>query len=317
VKIRIQQLLIISLLFSCRHNSDKNDKPVFVDKPAEANRLANPADPAWESANPNAKFKRCGTPEPTIEEMDEVSRVIEARHRKSGANSESGELNSAATGGTINVYFHVVAAGTDAASGNISNQMIADQITVLNQAYAPYGWSFTLAATDRTVNPTWYSDCYGQSEDAMKAALRKGSADDLNIYTCNPSGGLLGWGTFPNWYAGNPKDDGVVLLHSSLPGGSAVPYHLGDTATHEVGHWMGLYHTFQGGCNKQGDLVSDTIAEKSAAYGCPVGRDSCKGGGADPIKNFMDYTDDACMDQFTIGQDTRMDKMYTTYRFGK
>lgn len=223
-------------------------------------------------------------------------------------------------GGTINVYFHVVSSGTSASQGNISDQMINAQMNVLNNAFSQWGWTFNLVATSRTVNATWYNNCYGSAESAMKSALRQGSADDLNIYTCNPSNGILGYATFPSSYNSQPSLDGVVLLYSSLPGGSAAPYNEGDTGTHEVGHWMGLYHTFQGGCSGQGDQVSDTPAERSPAYGCPTGRDSCTGRkypGLDPITNFMDYTDDACMFLFTSGQDARMDAQFTTYRFGK
>jgi hypothetical protein len=197
--------------------------------------------------------------------------------------------------------------------------MIQDQMTVLNNAFSTWGWSFTLVATSRTTNATWYTMGPGTSAEAQaKNALRQGSADDLNIYSANP-GGLLGWATFPQNYPSQPKNDGVVILYSSLPGGSAAPYNLGDTATHEVGHWMGLFHTFQGGCGKKkGDLVDDTPSERSPAFGCPTGRDSCRGSdGLDPITNFMDYSDDACMFEFSSGQDARMDALFTTYRFGK
>jgi len=218
-------------------------------------------------------------------------------------------------GGVINVYFHVV---SDGSAGNISDSMISSQMSVLNNAFSSWGWSFNLVSTDRTSNSTWYNGCYGSSETAMKNALHQGSADDLNIYTCNPSNGILGYATFPSGYQSAPLKDGVVLLHSSLPGGSAAPYNLGDTGTHEVGHWMGLYHTFQGGCNGSGDYVSDTPAERSAAYGCPTGRNTCANkAGLDPIENFMDYTDDSCMFEFSGGQDARMDSLFTTYRFGK
>lgn len=231
-----------------------------------------------------------------------------------------------ATGGVINVYFHVIRQGTGVSNGDITQQMIDDQMAVLNSAYAGWGYTFSLNAAniDRTTNATWYTGCYGSSETAMKNALHRGTAKDLNIYTCSPSGGILGYATFPSSYSSAPLKDGVVLLHSSLPGGSAAPYNEGDTGTHEVGHWMGLYHTFQGGCatsaTSGGDYVADTAAEKSAAYGCPTGRNTCTGTkfpGNDPITNFMDYTDDYCMFEFTSGQDARMDSQYTAYRYNK
>jgi hypothetical protein len=77
---------------------------------------------------------------------------------------------------------------------------------------------------------------------------------------------------------------------------------------------MGLYHTFQGGCSKQNDLVSDTPAEKSADFYCTAGRDSCQAGGLDPVTNYMDYGTDPCMTHFTTDQDTRMDYQFSAYR---
>lgn len=281
---------------------------------------------AWASKEDFIHHGRCLTRHPNEEEADDLDRAFRAAFRREHGGREFREDPSALaaagtlTGGVIPVYFHVINTGSGIANGDVPTTQIQDQIDVLNAAYASTGWSFQLMAVTRTTNSAWFTAGPGTADEAaMKAALRQGTAEDLNIYSSSPGGSLLGWATFPSSYASRPKDDGVVLLYSSLPGGSAAPYNLGDTATHEVGHWMGLYHTFQGGCSdKRGDFVKDTPAEKSAAYDCPTGRDSCpRLPGLDPIENFMDYTDDACMFRFTVGQDARMDAMYTTYRFGK
>lgn len=152
-------------------------------------------------------------------------------------------------------------------------------------------------------------------EEQAKTALRTGGADTLNIYTANVGGGLSGFASWPWDYADAPSMDGIVLLYSTLPGGSAAPYNLGTTAVHMTGHWMGLFHTFEGGCNKTGDFVDDTPAQRTPAFGCPTAQDSCpRDPGLDPIHNYMDYADDACQTSFTAGQGTRMNRVFDTYR---
>ncbi|KAH9927115.1 metalloprotease [Epithele typhae] len=236
------------------------------------------------------------------------------------ANKVEAPSSLVAATATIKLYWHVIQASSSLSGGNIPDSQIADQIDVLNADYSNTGLSFVLANTTRTTNSNWFNNVGPDTslQTTMKNTLRQGGVADLNVYSVGfksgAGAGLLGYSTFPSDYSGAPKDDGVVILYSSVPGGTAAPYDLGRTLTHEAGHWVGLYHTFQGGCSGSGDSVSDTPAEASAAFGCPTGRDTCSSAGVDPIHNFMDYTDDDCMTEFTAGQATRLAGQVRTYR---
>ncbi|KAH7096609.1 metalloprotease [Auriculariales sp. MPI-PUGE-AT-0066] len=281
---------------------------------------------AFASAASAAQVFSCGfTPS-----HERVS-AYEAHFKTSLANKAalakvSGKLSAKRASPVIAVNWHVVYSTNSTSGGYVPAAWITNQISVLNNDYAGSGLSFTLASTTYTQNSTWYNNAgltnagaETSASVAMKTKLRTGTAAALNVYTVGfTSTGLLGYATFPSDYSSQPTYDGVVILAQSLPGGSAAPYNLGRTATHEIGHWVGLYHTFQGGCvssSTGGDGVADTPAEASETFGCPTGQDSCPTlAGVDPIHNYMDYTDDDCMNQFTAGQITRLQAQVSTYR---
>jgi len=208
---------------------------------------------------------------------------------------------------SIPVYVHVM---RDAAgNGDVTDTQINQQVSVLNSSYGATEFSFSLAGVDRYNNSTWHRD--GQSA-TYRSQTRQGGANALNIWLVDFE--YLGIATFPWDYSSEGDIDGIRVQYSSLPGGSAAPFDLGETATHEAGHWLGLYHTFQGGCTSTNDEVSDTPAQASPTSGCPSGRDSCSLPGLDPIHNYMDYSDDACYTNFTSGQSSRMSQMWAAYR---
>ena len=141
-------------------------------------------------------------------------------------------------------------------------------------------------------------------EMKVKDKLAVKPETQLNIYLADGDG-YLGWATYP-WDTMEQETHGVVLNFRTLPGSTYVPYNTGRTATHEVGHFLGLLHTFEGGCEPPGDGVSDTEAEAEPHFGCEIGRDSCSGGGPDPVTNFMGYSTDVCMTGFSREQTIRM-----------
>jgi hypothetical protein len=203
--------------------------------------------------------------------------------------------------------------------GNLPMSRITDQMNVLDQSFsgstggATTGFRFELKGVTRTTSKTWFNlTGYGKDRH-MKEALRRGGAETLNIYSAKLGQNLLGYAYLASDYDVVGVLDGVVVHYQSLPGGAFTLYSEGDTATHEVGHWFDLYHTFDGGC-EGGDFVSDTAPEASPAFNCPTGRDTCTEPGLDPITKFMDYTQDSCMFEFTTGQAVRMQQAWSAFR---
>ena len=203
--------------------------------------------------------------------------------------------------------------------------MIQAQMDVLNASFSgatspdasDTPFRFELTDIDFVVNKEWYGVVPGKGERDMKQALYTGDSRTLNVYSADIGANLLGWAYFPKDYnSGRDFIDGVVILDESMPGGTAGKYALGDTLTHEVGHWLMLHHTFNNGCSASGDYVADTPKEAVPQFNCPVGADTCAAPGLDPIHNFMDYTQDTCMDMFTAGQAERMSDAWLAFRAG-
>jgi hypothetical protein len=263
--------------------------------------------------DPLARQDRCGTRATPADQLAFIEQTL-------GATSDSGGLV------IVPVYWHIIT--NKKGQGDVSG-LVAAQMKVLNDAFAGSNFAFDLKGVQVIKNDTWYSSGIESPEEIqMKTALRKGGPETLNIYT-TAGDGYLGWATPAWYYRFFPKFDGVVLWWAAMPGtglratgvdeepDGVLTYDGGDTGTHEVGHWLGLDHTFaSGGCLHPGDLVKDTPTEAEPQFFC-VQRDSCVGSpfpGDDPITNFMDYVDDVCMDHFTPEQSKRMRKQWHAFR---
>jgi hypothetical protein len=254
-------------------------------------------------------------------ERNEVTAFDVARVNKEMLAARSADR--ATQGGIIPVTFHVITG--PGGIGAMSNETIAKQIQVLNQGFAGVEapgvaadtkFTFVLVSVQRWSNNTWFSGLDKPNvERQAKRETRFGGVSMLNVWSADIA--AFGFATFPWNYRRSPNLDGVVIDYATVPGGSETNFNLGKTLTHEAGHWMGLWHTFQGGCTPTNDQVADTAAQSSSSTGCPEGRDSCSLPGLDPIHNYMDYSFDPCYNQFTPGQSARMQDAWTTFRSGQ
>lgn len=216
------------------------------------------------------------------------------------------------------------------AAQNISQAQIQSQIDVLNEDFkalnADYnntpsiftglrsgsvGVSFVLDQVIRkSTNKTSFTTNNGVKKASGGGIAPTSPTTKLNIWSCNLSGGVLGYAQFPG---GASATDGVVIDDNAFGrvGTVSAPFNKGRTATHEVGHWMNLRHIW-GDATCGSDLVSDTPPHNTANYGCPTypHRSTCTGTPVEMTMNYMDYTDDACMYMFSAGQKSRMQAVF-------
>jgi hypothetical protein len=263
--------------------------------------------------NPLTRADRCAARDEPADQLAVIEQMLNATGDKGGLV-------------IVPVYWHIIT--TTKGTGDVS-ALVPAQMQVLNDAFAGSNFAFELKGVQVIKNNAWYAAAISSPEEQqMKDALRKGGPETLNIYTTNGDV-YLGWATPAWYYRFFPKYDGVVLWWAAMPGtglaatgvdeepDGVLTYDGGDTGTHEVGHWLGLDHTFaSGGCLTPGDKVKDTPTEAEPQFFC-VQRDSCVGApfpGDDPITNFMDYVDDVCMDHFTPEQSKRMRKQWHAFR---
>ncbi|MCK8500157.1 zinc metalloprotease [Myxococcus fulvus] len=278
---------------------------------------------------------RCVAPEPTA-----ALRVASFTPSDcSLAQTVPGPLWQPTTVRRIPVVVHLISDAA-CANGNISDALVHSQITVLNEDFRALTGTpgaagmdskleFFLATEDPAGNPTtgiqrycnttWYQD-----QGSYWNTIAWDPTRYLNLYT-NSAGGSRGYVPFlpadPAGAVGQPQDRVVINWRAFGRVGPVVPYHNGRTVTHEVGHYLGLFHTYYEGCGiatapacyTTGDRICDTAPNVTSHKGCPVGLTSC-GGAPVPVQNYMELTDDACMTGFTAEQVQRMRCTLASYR---
>jgi hypothetical protein len=260
-------------------------------------------------------------------------------HTQIAGNISNGALSLDANATiTIPTWLHIVT--PNGMPNTITKKMVDDQFRVLNDRFRPSGIQFRQDGTKRVESTRWALGTTDVDDIAMKTALREGGYGTLNIYfqvefsTQRPRAlQALGECYTPRVIGPltpYPRPaiifDGCNIRSSTMPGGNFTDFNLGTVTVHEVGHWFGLLHVFEGAnCEIDGDMIADTPRQLTPSDGpllpgqtCPDGKDSCPlWPGPDSIHNYMDYVRNVCQSEFTKGQAAHARQAYKTLRQGK
>lgn len=277
--------------------------------------------------------RRCANDAPSERMIEQISKAAEADTSFSRTTLFSQGVSKCQRTIKVPTHFHVLV-DSDAPDSYITEADLQSQLQAMNDAYNPHEVIFTLAGTTRSTNTAISTFTYDYGEDGIDGISgspnleleeywkehRTGDYKTLHVWLyAQMSDNLLGIATFPDAERLESEKwlDGIHVDANSIPGGSLAPYDLGITAVHEAGHWLGLFHVFDDGrsCEGTGDLVADTPVQSVATTGCPTSQDSCPDyPGVDSIHNYMDYSDDNCLTEFTEGQETRIHNIWTNVR---
>ncbi|KAF4552012.1 Extracellular metalloprotease-like protein 2 [Elsinoe fawcettii] len=216
----------------------------------------------------------------------------------------------------IFVYAHVVTCPEK--RDRYNQNQVNGLVNVLNDRLQHYGFNFVLINTSWTVDQAMASK---NSFDATSnvTSLRQGDYRSLNLYYLSDlpaTNGQIGYATYPvTPTPANYTYDGAFLHADTLPYGAYPDYNFGIATIHQIGHWLGLAHTFEGGCDGHGDGVADTPWQDQGTGGCTANYDSCPDQpGLDAKFNYMNFAIDTCLKNFTDGQNWRMVSVFNQTR---
>ena len=231
----------------------------------------------------------------------------------------------------FDVYWHIIQ-HTDG-RGVVSDKQIEISMNLLNQGFSgnlinanedcfgnkvngiDTSIQFVLKGIDRTVNDDWFTVSSESDLTPIAESLHKGNCSTMNVYTSE----ITDAGGFANvpitCFDHGITEDPVFLGYDELPSSlDAEEAQYGDLLIHEAGHWVGLEHPFEGGCSESNDNIVDTPPQLMVDDECPIGSDTCAGGGIDSIHNYMAYTGDCCVYRFTPDQITYAHAQLDAYR---